>query len=59
MFLPGQVENWVVIYNLGGMGLTEIPITSIKTTTNKMSANYGGRLFKMFTVNAPGTIWFA
>jgi hypothetical protein len=23
-----------------------------------MSVNYGGKLFKMFTVNAPGTIWF-
>lgn len=22
MFLPGQVENWVVIYDLGSMGLT-------------------------------------
>lgn len=23
-----------------------------------MSLNYGGRLYKMFTVNAPGTVWF-
>ncbi len=23
-----------------------------------MSLNYGGKLNKMFTVNAPGTIWF-
>lgn len=23
-----------------------------------MSVNYGGRLYKMYTVNAPGTIWF-
>jgi hypothetical protein len=23
-----------------------------------MSVNYGGKLYKMFTVNAPGTIWF-
>lgn len=59
MFLPGQVENWVVIYDLGGMGITEMPMGAIKTTTGKMSANYGGRLYKMFTVNAPGTIWFA
>jgi hypothetical protein len=22
MILPGQVENWVVIYDLGSMGLT-------------------------------------
>jgi hypothetical protein len=47
-----------VIYDLGNMGLTEIPMGAIKTTTSKMSSNYGGRLFKMFTVNAPGTIYF-
>jgi hypothetical protein len=22
MFLPGQVENWDIIYDLGGMGIT-------------------------------------
>ena len=58
MFLPGQVENWVIIYDLGGMGISEIPMSTIKSTTSKMGANYGGRLFKMFTVNAPGTIYF-
>ena len=58
MFIPGQVENWVIIYDLGGMGVTEIPISAIKSTTAKMGSNYGGRLFKMFTVNAPGTIYF-
>lgn len=58
MFLPGQVENWNIIYDLGGMGVTEIPMSAIKSTTAKMSANYGGRLYKMFTVNAPGTIYF-
>ena len=58
MFLPGQVENWVIIYDLGGMGVTDIPMSAIKSTTQKMSQNYGGRLFKMFVVNAPGTIYF-
>lgn len=58
MFIPGQVENWVVIYDLGGMGVTDIPISAIKSSTQKMSQNYGGRLYKMFVVNAPGTIYF-
>lgn len=59
MFIPGQVESWVIIYDLGGMGITEMPMSAIKECTAKMSLNYGGRLNKMFTVNAPGTIWFA
>ena len=58
MFIPGQVENWIVIYDLGGMGISDIPISAIKSSTQKMSQNYGGRLYKMFTVNAPGTIYF-
>ncbi len=58
MFIPGQVENWTVIYDLGGMGVTEIPMSAIKGTTAKVSHNYGGKLYKMFTVNAPGTIYF-
>ena len=58
MFIPGQVENWVIIYDLGGMGVTDIPMSAIKASSQKMSQNYGGRLYKMFVVNAPGTIWF-
>ena len=58
MFIPGQVENWIIIYELGGMGVTDIPMSAIKSSTAKMSQNYGGRLFKMFVTNAPGTIYF-
>ena len=27
MLLPGQVENWVVIGDLGGQGITDLPLT--------------------------------
>ena len=33
-------------------------MSAIKSTSAKMGSNYGGRLYKMFTVNAPGTIYF-
>ena len=33
-------------------------MSAIKGTTSRMSLNYGGRLYKMFTLNAPGTIYF-
>ena len=58
MFLPGQIENWICIYDLGKMGLTDVPITAMKKIADEMSINYGGRLYRMFVVNAPGTIWF-
>lgn len=57
MFIPGQVESWIVIYDLGGMGLSEMPIGAIKTITGKMSLNFSGRLGKLYMVNAPGSMW--
>lgn len=59
MFLPGQVESWVVIYDLGGMGVTEIPTGILKSIIQKLSANYGGRLYRLWVVNAPMTISFS
>jgi hypothetical protein len=38
------------------MGITEIPMGVIKSMTQKMSANYGGRLYRLWFVNAPMTI---
>jgi hypothetical protein len=58
MFLPGQIENWIVIYDLGKMGITDIPINACKQIMQTLSNNYGGRLFRLFAVNVPGTAWF-
>jgi hypothetical protein len=30
----------------------------VKKVSTVISSNYGGRLFKMYVVNAPTTIWF-
>ena len=57
MLIPGQVETWIVIYDLGGMGITETPIGAIKAVTAKMSLNFSGRLAKLYIVNAPSSMW--
>lgn len=59
MFLPGQVESWDIIYDLAGMGITEIPTGTLKTMLQKMSLNYGGRLYRLWVVNAPMTVSFS
>ena len=56
VFIPGQVECWNLIYDLGGMGLSEIPTTLLKNVLKKISLNYGGRLFKLWIVNAPSSV---
>lgn len=59
MFLPGQVESWMTIYDLGKTGITDIPMSAMKKIADDLSANYSGRLFKMFVVNAPTSMWVA
>jgi hypothetical protein len=56
MFIPGQVECWNFIYDLGGLGISEIPTSTLKSVLEKISLNYGGRLFKLWIVNAPSSI---
>jgi hypothetical protein len=38
------------------MGLSDIPTTTLKNVLQKISLNYGGRLFKLWIVNAPSSI---
>lgn len=59
MFLPGQVESWNIIYDLGGMGLTDLPVNALKSALQTISANYGGRLYKLWLLNSPGTVYFS
>lgn len=59
MFLPGQVEHWNIIYDLDGMGLTDVPIGSLKSAVQQIGQNYGGRLYKMWLLNCPGNIYFS
>jgi len=60
MFIPGQVESWSLIYDLDGIGITDLPLTTMKKILGKISLNYGGRLHKLWIVNAPkgvSTTW--
>lgn len=41
------------------MGITDLPINSLKSILQTISDNYNGRLFKLWIVNAPGTIYFS
>ena len=41
------------------MGITEIPTGLLKDMLGKMSLNYGGRLNRMWVVNAPMTVAFS
>lgn len=58
--IPGKVENWVVIVDWAELGLTELPISKVKTILSVMQKNYPGRLYKLFAINVGfmlKTIW--
>lgn len=59
MFIPGQVECWNIIYDLGGMGITDVPVNALKSSIQEISDNYGGRLYKLWMLNSPTTIFLS
>ncbi len=59
MFVPGKIENWVLIIDLEGIGLRNAP-SQLKKTIDSFQNNYRARLAKMFVLNASfliRTIW--
>lgn len=56
MFIPGQVESWNVIYDLSGLSLSDLPLSNLKKILERISLNYGGRLFRLWVLNAPSGV---
>jgi len=51
MLLPGKVENWILIIDLSGIGLLNLPKESMGKAITCFSNNYRSRLCKMFVLN--------
>lgn len=58
MFLPGIVENWVSVADLGHQGLSSLPISSFKSVVHVLQENYRCRLGISYVFNSPRTISF-
>jgi len=56
--LPGQVETWVCITDLNGIGLTNVPYTMLKTLFGFMQNNYRARLYRGYNINSPWAFTF-
>ena len=52
MFLPGQIENWVVIVDLAGQGLGSIPRNELTGMAKIMGSNYRSRMGRTWVLNA-------
>lgn len=54
--IPGKVENWVTIFDLKGIGLTNVPKKLLKAVTKPLQDYFKGRLYRMYVVNAKWSI---
>ena len=57
MLLPGQIENWVIILDFNNMGLFTFPVMSFKKMIGFLQSNYRARMYKLYAVNTPNSIW--
>ena len=51
MFLPGQIENWVVINNLNKLAIGQLPKNEMKKVISMLQHNYMYVLGKAWNLN--------
>lgn len=54
--IPGKVENWVSIIDMGGVGITEIPKTLITKMTKPLQDLFKSRLYRLYIINSQWAI---
>ena len=49
--VPGKIENWTCIFDLKGVGVTQIPKDKIQGLVRNMTKNYRGRLYRFYATD--------
>jgi len=57
LMLPGQVENWIFISNVKGMGLASLAVQNVRKLFAYLQDHYKCRLYRMYLINASSTIY--
>jgi len=55
ILLPGHVETWVNIADMGHWGMTQLPISSLRKLSKIIQANFKCRLGINYVINPPST----
>ena len=53
MMVPGHIENWFVIIDFKGLGVTDLPINELKGFVAALQRNFRGRMCRMIVANTP------
>jgi len=56
MVVPGKVENLNVIFDLKGLGISQVPVHALSEVYGIMSSHYIGRVFRFYVANVPYTL---
>jgi len=56
MVVPGRVENLNVIFDLKGLGISQVPVHALSEVYGVMSHHYIGRVFRFYVANMPYTL---
>eukprot|EP00921_Rhytidocystis_pertsovi_P003439 GHVQ01005956.1.p1 GENE.GHVQ01005956.1~~GHVQ01005956.1.p1 ORF type:complete len:729 (-),score=139.93 GHVQ01005956.1:450-2636(-) len=56
LVVAGRVENWIILADCAGKGVSNFPISMLKHMVEALNARYRGRMYRMFVVNAPTLI---
>jgi len=51
MFVPGKIENIVVLVDLKNLGIAQVPIKALKTVYSVLSHHYIVRVFRFYVCN--------
>ena len=53
MLVPGHVENWIVIIDFKGIGVTDMPVKQLQGMITALNRNFRGRMYRNVVVNTP------
>lgn len=51
MFIPGSIENWILIIETNNEGVFRLPPNTLETIIENLNINFTHHLEKMFILN--------
>lgn len=52
LFVPGRVEQWLIVLNLENVALTSIPVNALKTFLSVAQNTFRSRAYRCYVINA-------
>lgn len=57
-FLPGQIENWIIVFDLSNLSLMNVPFKTLKAFLDCLQSQYRCTAAKIFVLNVSSAFAF-